>query len=168
VIHQLMEQELFPARMLRAINEALMERPLESHFVALMYTVWDDAQQKLYLANSGLPKPIRFRNGEMTIIEAVGTPLGLLPGLEFDELQIDVLPGDLFLFPTDGILEALNASGEEFGYDGVERAMRDCPQNSTDEIKHVLAQAISQHCEGVETQDDQTLVVFRVRRHSRA
>lgn len=163
IIHQLMEKELFPAKMLQAVNSALMERPIESHFVALMYTVWDDVQRKLYLANSGLPKPIRFRAGEMTLIDAVGTPLGLLPGLEFDQLELEVEPGDVFVFPTDGVLEALNDRGEEFGYEGVERALQAARGKPTEQIKTSLADALCKHCEGVETQDDQTLVVFRIR-----
>jgi PAS domain S-box-containing protein len=163
IIHQLMEQELFPAEMLKALNCALMERPLESHFVALKYTVWDDVNRRLYLANSGLPKPIRYRAGEMSIIDAVGTPLGLLPGLEFDQVELEVLPGDVFVFLTDGVLEALNEQGEEFGYDGVERVLHASRGLRTEEIKTAIAEALSEHCEGVEAQDDQTLVVFKIR-----
>ena len=135
---------------------------VESHFVALLYTVWDDAQRTLHLANSGLPRPIQYRNGKMSIIDAVGTPLGLLPGLEFDELRLETAPGDVFLFPTDGILEACNAAGEEFGYQGVEHALVGCENSSADGIKDALARAIARHSNKVEAQDDQTLIVFKV------
>jgi sigma-B regulation protein RsbU (phosphoserine phosphatase) len=162
IIHQLMEQELFPAEMLKTLNEALMDRPLESHFVALVYTVWDDARRTLHIANSGLPRPIQYRDGKITVIDAVGTPLGLLPGLEFDELSLETCPGDVFLFPTDGILEAHNSAGEEFGYAGVENALSGCQYASADEIKNALARAIARHCDEVESQDDQTLIVFKV------
>ncbi len=162
IIRSLMDQELFPAEMLETLNETLMERPLESHFVALMYNLWDDSRRILYIGNSGLPRPIHYRDGKMKIIEAVGTPLGLLPRLSFDEQRIQSLPGDVFLFPTDGILEATNCDGEEFGYAGVEEALRGWERSSAEEIRDAIASALATHCEEVETRDDQTLIVFKV------
>ena len=162
IIRQLMEQELFPGEMLKRLNDALMERPLESHFIALMFTLWDDANRRLFIANSGLPRPILYRDRKMWVLEAVGTPLGLLPGLDYDEHRIDCQPGDTLLFPTDGVLEALNTAGEEFGYDGVEKSLNECKECSPEEIKAALSEALQLHCEGVNRQDDQTLVVFKV------
>ncbi|HZJ42395.1 MAG TPA: SpoIIE family protein phosphatase [Pyrinomonadaceae bacterium] len=162
ILRQLMEHELFPGEMLKRLNDALMERPLDSHFVALTYTVWDNENRKLFIANSGLPRPILYRNGKMSIIEVVGTPLGLLPGRDYDQLQIDCVPGDVLLFPTDGVLEALNKEGDEFGYEGVESSLDSCEENSPEGIKAALSEALSLHCEGVNRQDDQTLIVFQV------
>jgi serine phosphatase RsbU (regulator of sigma subunit) len=127
-----------------------------------MYSLWDDAQCVLYIGNSGLPRPIQYRNGQMTIIEATGTPLGLLPGLNFDERRIESKPADVFLFPTDGILEACNDDGEEFGYAGIEKALSGCERLTADQIRDAIARALAAHCEEVETRDDQTLIVFKV------
>ena len=110
-----MNQTVSACRML------LMERAMADRFVALCYTLWDDETLSFRIANSGLPKPVLFRDGKMKIIEAVGMPLGLFAGVEFDETSVQAEPGDVFLFLTDGILEACNAAEEEFGYEGVER-----------------------------------------------
>jgi sigma-B regulation protein RsbU (phosphoserine phosphatase) len=162
IIRQLMDQELYPGEMLKRLNDALMERPLDSHFVALTYTLWDDENRRFFIANSGLPRPILYRNGKMSIIEAVGTPLGLLPGLDYDEHRIDCEAGDILLFLTDGVLEALNTAGVEFGYEGVESSLDNSEERSSEGIKAALSDALTVHCEGVNRQDDQTLVVFKV------
>jgi PAS domain S-box-containing protein len=162
IIRSLVEQELSPAEMLKALNQALMERAIEDRFVALAYTLWDDSARTFHVANSGLPRPVRYRNGKIEIIEAVGMPLGLFAGVDFEEHCVDALPEDVFLFLTDGILEACNSRDEEFGYEGVEEALRNCRGASVSEIKDALSRALAVHCDGVEPRDDQTLMVLKV------
>jgi len=162
LIRSLTEQELAPGEMLRALNQSLMERAIEDRFVALCYTVWDDASLSFRIANSGLPKPVLFRRGKMEIIEAVGMPLGLFGGVEFEERRVDAEPGDVFLFLTDGILEACNRADEEFGYEGVEKALQRAQSNSAREIREALSDTLKAHCGDVEARDDQTLLVLKV------
>ena len=162
IIRQAIRREPFPADTLKAVNDALMERPLESHFVALTFAVWNDVNRTLLIANSGLPRPVHFRRGRMEIIDAVGTPLGLLAGREYEEHRIEASPGDVFLFLTDGILEAANRDGEEFGYAGIEKALIGCESCTEIEIRNALASALSEHSNGVEAGDDQTVIVFKV------
>jgi sigma-B regulation protein RsbU (phosphoserine phosphatase) len=167
IIRSLADQELPPADMLKALNQALMERALDDRFVALTYTLWNDDALSLRIANSGLPKPVRFRNGRMEIIEAVGMPLGLFAGVDFEERFVEAAPGDIFLFLTDGILEACNAKDEEFGYENVEEALRGCQGASAVKIKEALSRALTLHCGAVEARDDQTLMVLKVGEGSR-
>jgi PAS domain S-box-containing protein len=162
LIRSLTEQELAPGEMLRALNQSLMERAIEDRFVALCYTVWDDASLSFRIANSGLPKPVLFRRGKMEIIEAVGMPLGLFGGVEFEERRVDAEPGDVFLFLTDGILEACNRADEEFGYEGVEKALQRARSSSAREIREALSDTLKAHCGDVEARDDQTLLVLKV------
>jgi phosphoserine phosphatase RsbU/P len=162
IIRSLAEQELPPAEMLKALNDALMERALEDRFVALTYALWDDDSLQFRIANSGLPKPVLYRNGKMEIIEAVGMPLGLFPGVEFEESCVDAAPGDIFLFLTDGILEACDSTDEEFGYERVEEILHKCNGASAAEIKEAISRALTAHCGPVEARDDQTLMVHKV------
>ena len=162
LIRSLTEHELSPGEMLKALNQSLMERAMEDRFVALCYTVWDDATLNFRIANSGLPKPVLFRRGKVEILEAVGMPLGLFGGVEFDEMRVAAEPGDVFLFLTDGILEAGNRADDEFGYEGVERALRATRTNGAREIREVLAETLTAHCGDVEARDDQTLLVLKV------
>jgi len=162
LIRSLTEQELAPGEMLRALNQSLMERAMEDRFVALCYTVWNDETLSFRIANSGLPKPVLFRDGRMEIIEAVGMPLGLFAGVQFEETSVAAEPGDVFLFLTDGILEACNRADEEFGYEGVEKALKAVRHGSAREIREALSQTLKAHCGDVEARDDQTLLVLRV------
>jgi sigma-B regulation protein RsbU (phosphoserine phosphatase) len=162
VIRSLMERELGPAQMLSAVNQALMERPLDDRYIALMYGVWDDQRLILRIANSGLPRPVYFRNGKMQIIDAIGIPLGMFPKPEFDECVVEAVPGDIFLFLTDGILEARDRHDDEFGYEGIQAALRNTSGLNAAEIREVLLQSLASHCENLEASDDQTMIVFRV------
>jgi sigma-B regulation protein RsbU (phosphoserine phosphatase) len=166
IIRALLEREPEPTEMLKLINEALLERPLEAQFVALMYTLWDDSRLVLRIANSGLPKPVRYRNGRMEIIESIGMPLGLLAGVEYDEQWVAAAPGDVFVFLTDGILEAIDVSGCEFGYSGLESALSVSHRLSVNQIRDAIAKAVTSHCNCVEPVDDQTLIVFKVQKQS--
>src|SRR5215471_2411706 len=166
IIRTLIEREPDPTEMLKLINEALLERPLEAQFVALMYTLWDDFNLVMRIANSGLPKPVRYSNGRMEIIEAMGTPLGLLAGVEYDEQSVAAAPGDVFVFLTDGILEASDLSGKEFGYRGLETALHRSHRLGVNQIRDAIAKAVTSHCKCVEPGDDQTLIVFKVQKQN--
>src|SRR5450631_1200954 len=104
-----------PAEMLRAVNFSLGERRIEAQFVSLIYAVWNDANRTLQVANSGLPRPIYCHRGKTEIIEATGLPLGLFDDADYDELTFQAEPGDLFVFFSDGILDARNRKGDLFG-----------------------------------------------------
>lgn len=166
IIRTLIEREPDPGEMLKLVNDALLERPLDAQFVALMYTLWDDSNLVMRIANSGLPKPVRYGNGRMEIIEAVGTPLGLLAGVEYEEQSVAAAPGDVFVFLTDGILEAFDASGKEFGYHGLESALRVSHRLGVNQIRDAIAKAVTSHCKCVEPDDDQTLIVLKVQKQN--
>jgi phosphoserine phosphatase RsbU/P len=162
IIRSLMERELAPAEMLRAVNQALMERPIDDRYIALTYGCWDDQRRILRIANSGLPRPVLVRNCKMEIIDSIGIPLGLFPNATFDEKIIEAQPNDIFIFLSDGILEAGNLQGDEFGYDRLASALRNCHKLTASEISELLQQALANHCGDLEPTDDQTLVVMKV------
>ena len=66
------------------------------------------------MANSGLPYPIRCSAEGCSQIELPGVPLGSFQGSTYDEVTFALHPGDLFVFCTDGVFEAMNAAGGEF------------------------------------------------------
>ena len=162
IIRSLMERELPPAEMLRAVNQALMERPIDDRYIALTYGAWDDQRRILRIANSGLPRPVHVRNGKMEIIDSIGIPLGLFPNATYDEIQIEAQPNDIFIFLSDGILEACNLDDEEFGYSRLAGALRHTNNLTAAQISQALQQALAAHCGDLEPSDDQTLVVMKV------
>ena len=100
---------------LRAMNTTLHEKQLEEYYCTLCYAFFDLQQRSLTLSNSGLPYPLRCTETECGQIELPGVPLGSFPGITYDEVTIPLGAGDLFVFCTDGIFEAMNDTGVEFG-----------------------------------------------------
>ncbi|HET6181527.1 MAG TPA: GAF domain-containing protein [Candidatus Sulfotelmatobacter sp.] len=151
------------AEMLSAVNLSLAERPIEAQFVSIIYAVWDDEQRTLTVANSGLPRPVYVHGGKNEVIEATGLPLGLFDETEYDEFKFRMKPGDMFVFFSDGILDARNRKGELFGRGRVEKIIAECTGKSANCVVDSLFKAAAEHSAGVETFDDQTVVAIRVR-----
>jgi phosphoserine phosphatase RsbU/P len=151
------------AEMLGAVNLSLAERRIEAQFVSLICAVWDDEQRTLQVANSGLPRPIYCHDGKIEIIEATGLPLGLFDEADYDEFSFRAKPGDLFVFYSDGILDARSRNGELFGRHRVEEIVRNCASKSANCAVDTIFKAVAQHAADVEAFDDQTVVALKVK-----
>ena len=103
------------AGVLQAMNTTLHERQLEEYYCTLCYAFFDFSRRSVTLSNSGLPYPIHCSSTSCGQIELPGVPLGSFPGVTYDEVTIELKRGDVFVFCTDGIFEALNEAGTEFG-----------------------------------------------------
>jgi len=152
-----------PAEMLSAVNFSLGERRIEGQFVSLIYALWDDGSRTLRVANSGLPRPIYCQGGKIQVVEATGLPLGLFEETEYDELSFSAKPGDLFVFFSDGILDAGNKAGELFGRERVERIVARNFSASPDVLVKAIFKAVAEHAAGLDAFDDQTVVAIRVK-----
>src|SRR5581483_1792328 len=152
-----------PSEMLSAVNLSLGERRIEAQFVSIIYALWDDSRRTLQIANSGLPRPIYCHDGKTEIIEATGLPLGLFEEADYDELSFQAAPGDVFVFFSDGILDARSRSGELFGRERVEQIVSQCASDTAQSVVDSIFEAVNQHAAGVEAFDDQTVVALRVK-----
>jgi sigma-B regulation protein RsbU (phosphoserine phosphatase) len=152
-----------PAEMLSAVNFSLAERRIEAQYVSLIYAVWDDEGRRLQVANSGLPRPIYYHDGKVEVIEATGLPLGLFDDVEFDEFTFKAKPGDLFVFFSDGILDAQNVAGELFGRRRVEEIVAKCGECPAHQVVERLFSAVGEYAAGVDPFDDQTVVAIKVK-----
>ena len=156
-------EEPSAAGMLEAINLSLSERPIEGQYVSMIYAIWDDNQRLLQIANSGLPRPLHYHAGKIEAIQATGLPIGLFNNATYDELNLSGHSGDVFLFFSDGILDAPNSNGELFGRGRLEKIVREKAQRSAEELVDTIFTAVSAHTEGVEAFDDQTIVALKVK-----
>ncbi len=104
-----------------------------------------------------------MHGGKNEVVEATGLPLGLFDEAEYDELEFRMKPGDMFVFFSDGILDARNGQGELFGRGRVEQIISDCAAKSASCVVDSLFKAVAEHSAGVETFDDQTVVAIKVR-----
>ena len=152
-----------PAEMLRAINFSLSERRIDAQFVSLIYAVWDDLNRTLQVANSGLPRPLYCHDGKIEPIEATGLPLGLFDDVDYDEFTFEAKPGDLFVFFSDGILDASNRAGDLFGRRHLEEVISKCATEPPGCVVESIFKAVAEYASGVETFDDQTVVALKVK-----
>jgi sigma-B regulation protein RsbU (phosphoserine phosphatase) len=155
-----------PAEMLSAVNFSLGERRIEGQFVSIIFALWDDSNRTLQVANSGLPRPLYCHDGKIEVIEATGLPLGLFDDADYDEFTFHANPGDMFVFFSDGILDARNQAGDMFGRRRVEEIVAKSCEFSADWVVDSLFKAVAEHAAGVETFDDQTVVAIKVKNPS--
>ena len=155
-----------PAEMLSAVNFSLGERRIEGQFVSIIFALWDDSNRTLQVANSGLPRPLYCHDGKIEVIEATGVPLGVFDDADYDEFTFHAKPGDMFVFFSDGILDARNQAGDMFGRRRVEEIVAKSCEFSADWVVDSLFKAVAEHAAGVETFDDQTVVAIKVKNPS--
>jgi phosphoserine phosphatase RsbU/P len=151
-----------PASVLSSVNTILHQRQLEEYYCTLCYAIFDLKRRNVTLANSGLPYPIRVSEGVVSQIEIPGVPLGAFQGSTYDELTYPLHTGDLFVFCSDGVSEAMNVSGEEFGsarlVEIVER-FRDSPPRA---LVDAIFDAVEVFRQGAPPNDDMTAVAVKI------
>jgi phosphoserine phosphatase RsbU/P len=156
-----------PSEMLSMLNTRLYAARLDSRFIATTFAVFDAGTRRLTVGNAGGPYPLLVRDGAVQSIRVSGIPLGLFPDTQYEEAVLDLVPGDLLLFASDGIMEASNAELEEFGFDRLSSVLSALtPRQNADEIANAILSATDDYS-GVGTApfDDRTLLVLRVMDH---
>jgi len=104
-----------PAAILKALNEAVIERKVEARYVALLLLLWHPHSRRFTLANAGALPPLVCRRGELLHLRVEGVPVGLLPGREYEEVSLEAQAGDAILLFSDGVTDHRNPQGEEYG-----------------------------------------------------
>jgi sigma-B regulation protein RsbU (phosphoserine phosphatase) len=147
---------------LQAMNTILHERQLEEYYCTLCYAFFDLSARTVTISNSGLPYPIRCSGPECAEIELPGVPLGSFPGTTYDELQMDLQKNDLFVFFSDGISEALNENGVEFGTRRLCQAIGEHMEATPREVVDAIFAAVTSFRGSGAQSDDMTVVAVRV------
>ena len=151
-----------PSGVLASINAILHERRLEEYFCTLCYAAFDFKKRQLVMANSGLPYPIRRADGVSAPIVLPGVPLGSFPGTSYEELTFDLKAGDLYVFCTDGIYEAENDLGQEFGTSRVITVIDALADQSAQAIVDGIFRAVDDFRQDGAAADDRTAVAVRI------
>src|ERR671916_2370351 len=105
-----------PGEALALANEALYARIPPNMFVTCFYAILDPKSCSLTYANAGHDLPYLHRNGEAQELRARGMPLGMMPGMSYEEREVCLSEGNCVLFYSDGLVEAHNPKGEMFGF----------------------------------------------------
>lgn len=151
-----------PAGVLSSVNTILHQRQLEEYYCTLGYAVFDLKRHVLTMANSGLPYPIRWAGGECTQIELPGVPLGSFPGTTYDEVSLALHVGDLFIFCSDGVFEAMNEAAQEFTAERLMAVVRESAGLPAQKIVDAIFAAVEKWRGDEPPNDDMTAVAVRV------
>jgi len=151
-----------PAGVLASTNTILHERQLEEYYCTLCYALFDLKRRVVTLANSGLPYPIRCSGETVSQIELPGVPLGSFAGSTYDEISFDLAAGDLFVFCSDGVFEANDALGREFGAERLLKVVTETRTKTAREIVDAIFAAVDGFRGDTPPNDDTTAVAVRV------
>jgi serine phosphatase RsbU (regulator of sigma subunit)/anti-sigma regulatory factor (Ser/Thr protein kinase) len=151
-----------PAEVLRRANDLLLDEMPAHMFVTCLYAVLDPASGRLRFANAGhnLPNLRAQAEGEVVELRATGMPLGLLPGMGYEEAEAILGPGDRLLLHSDGLAEAHGPDGEMFGFPRLTKLCGE-PGGGEALIDLLLAELAAFTGPGWEQEDDITLVAVQ-------
>ena len=151
-----------PSGVLSSVNTILHQRQLEEYYCTLCYAVFDLKRRTMTMANSGLPYPIRSSPDECRQIELAGVPLGSFPGTTYDEISFPLRSGDLFVFCSDGVFEAMNGAAQEFTADRLIEVVRRTRELPAQQIVDAIFAAVEEWRGDEPPNDDMTAVAVKI------
>lgn len=144
------------------LNTGLAPRMYGPSFIALNLAILNASGKRVDYANGGQPYPILKRGTEIIEIEESDLPLGGMKSVQYESVAFDVVEGDVLIFHSDGLIEALNPDEEMYGTERLIALVSQIPNESTAEevIQHIF-EDVSSFVEDAEQYDDLTLVVIK-------
>ena len=151
-----------PAGVLASMNTILHERQLEPYYCTLCYALFDLKRRTVVLANSGLPYPVRCSGDSAAQIVLPGVPLGSFAGSTYDEASFDLVAGDVYVFCSDGIFEANDDRGHEFGVERLTNVVLESRKLPARAIVEAVYAAVTDFRGEQPVKDDMTVVALRI------
>src|SRR5579863_9270508 len=149
-----------PGKVLEQANNLLCPDIPPKMFVTCLYAILDPATGRLEFANAGHDLPYRRHGGSVSELRATGMPLGLMPGMYYEEKEITLAAGESILFYSDGLVEAHNSRREMFGFPHLMQLLEG-DLDGTPVIDFLLAELASFTGDGWEQEDDVTMVTLQ-------
>src|SRR5829696_9059331 len=157
-------QRLFsPGEVLKRVNEVLVAEIPPNMFVTCLYAILERESGRLTYANAGHDLPYRRRAGRSEGAEelrARGMPLGLMPGMGYEEKEILLEKGESILFYSDGLVEAHDAHREMFGFPRLQGLVGTHRSGGSSLVSFLLSELSRFTGEDWEQEDDITLVTL--------
>ena len=148
------------ARLMTLANEGLLRRSIQSRFATVVYGALGRDGQLTY-CNAGHNPPVLLGRGGVRRLETGGLILGLFPQAIYEQETLALEPGDLLTIFSDGVTEALDAAGEEFGEERLLACLDANRQSRPPEVLERLLSAVRGFMAGAPQHDDVTALVLR-------
>ena len=156
-----------PAQTLSALNTQLLPRLQANHMnAALLLMIFDPDQSLVRIANAGMIAPILISEQGSQLLDIGGLPLGAYDKAIYQEQELFLQPGDILVFVSDGIVEALSPSGEMFGFERLENLINIANTDSLQSLVQLIMEAVFTHIGEAEPHDDMTIVAVRPKVYS--
>ncbi len=158
-----------PSVVLHAVNQSIFTDIKKDMFVSLLYLILERDSDRIAMARAGHEPPILYRakSNEIEIIEPPGMAAGIDEGEVFTrsvrDYRIQMEPDDVLILYTDGLIEATNTEGDEFGLDRFIDEVKEASQNPVEEIVDSLENAVYRFSGGAARSDDITLIAVKKR-----
>jgi phosphoserine phosphatase RsbU/P len=149
-----------PARTMGLINEGLIRRAVSARYATAFYGVLAGDGGFTY-CNAGHNPPFLIGASGTRRLDTGGPVVGLLPGATYEEEVIRLDPGDLLVVFSDGISEAFDVQGNDFGDDRILEVLAPRAGDPVPDLLAALLRAVADFCAGAEQSDDQTVVLVR-------
>ncbi len=144
------------------MNQRIWSTTAPDKYATLFYAVFDGHQRRLTSVNAGHPPPLLWRGGRLERLESGGLPLGLFPTAEYSPETVDLACGDLALLFSDGLVEATDPLGNEFGDQRLVEVAQAHLSLSARRLHNEVMRGLDAFRQGEPPADDLTLVVLRV------
>lgn len=156
---------LAPDRLLRRLNEMLLQEIPDYTFISMIYAVLDLEGHQVTLANAGHPYPLYYHRATGSVREwtvTSGGALGVFPGTRFETVTERVQPGDRMLFYSDGLTEAMNERRQQFGLERLKETVERSGNRPVHELLEGIWRSVNLHRGGYQLSDDLTLLVAEI------
>ena len=153
---------LNPGETLREVNDLLCEDNEAMMFVTLLYAVYDPPSGNLSYANGGHNTPVVVHaDGSYTVLPMTGgIALGVMPDFEFEQGYVKLMPGDTLVLYTDGVTEAMNEDGEEYGMERLCEILAAAPSIRAQDISDTIFESIREFAGEAPQSDDITCLTL--------
>jgi sigma-B regulation protein RsbU (phosphoserine phosphatase) len=154
------------ADMVATLNRLLWNSTGGLNYVTFFYAQYDQATQRLAYVNAGHNPPLFLRAGRSNGFQQLtsgGTVVGIFEHCAYEQATVQMQTGDVLLAYTDGLTEALNVRGEEFGEGRVREALTETARMSVDEMRDEIVGRVREWCADAPQHDDLTFIVMKVK-----
>lgn len=153
-----------PASAITEANSLICRDSKTSMFVTLFYLVIDSQKRELTYVNAGHNPPLmltREKKNDITLLKAEGIALGIIDGIDLGSVTVRLKEGDLVALYTDGITEAMNGAGEEYGMDRFSEILLKCRDKKPDEMIEDIRASVKEFTGTTPQSDDITLILIK-------
>jgi len=147
---------------MKRTNTLLYNSTEPTKFATLFFGILDASLSQLTYVNAGHDHPYLIRKNNKSVeLEATGLLLAVIEDAEYEVKQMSLLPGDVLLFFTDGITEAMNNQKQEYGLERLRNLAKSLSDQSAESIAANILRDVNSHASGAEQSDDITLIIVK-------